>query len=587
MPRTKISEFSATPANNTDIDSINIAEGCAPSGINDAIRELMAQLKDFQTGAAGDSFNGPIGATTAGTGAFTTISATGAITSTLATGSAPLVIASTTKVTNLNADLLDGADWAAPASLGSTTPAAGAFTTLAASGAVTLSGGTANGVTYLNGSKVLTSGATLTYGGSGGNLTVGANGTAGNFETGAGGYGLVLSMTNVGPKNAIRSINNTEKKLFINDSAGGFTEILTYIDGSEAMRLTSSSLYTASGINVGIGTSSPKEKLDSRGAAVFSGDNTTGTNAYGTAAGILLSTSSDNTKARITAVSNGANSVSLVLRSLSSGSAVDAVTIDPSGNLGLGVTPSAWNTSNAVKALQFGGGSLWNYNDDRIIIAQNYYNAIGGADKYIANGYATAYRQYAGTHTWFLAPNNTSGPNATASLSDAMTLDASGNLFLGTTVVGNTNSDSFSFRAGSGGAGAAFINHSNGTASGILYVGFGYNGSQIGTITQSGTTAVAYNTSSDYRLKNITGPITTSGAYIDSLNPVEGTWKADGSTFVGLIAHEVQEASRTTVATGTKDGAEMQGMDYSSAEIIANLIAEVQSLRQRLSAANL
>ena len=55
MAKTKISEFSATPANNTDIDSINIAEGCAPSGINDAIRELMAQLKDFQTGAVGDS----------------------------------------------------------------------------------------------------------------------------------------------------------------------------------------------------------------------------------------------------------------------------------------------------------------------------------------------------------------------------------------------------------------------------------------------------------------------------------------------------------------------------------------------------
>lgn len=54
MPKTKISEFSATAGNNTDIDGINIAEGCAPSGINDAIRELMAQLKDFQAGDAGD-----------------------------------------------------------------------------------------------------------------------------------------------------------------------------------------------------------------------------------------------------------------------------------------------------------------------------------------------------------------------------------------------------------------------------------------------------------------------------------------------------------------------------------------------------
>ena len=55
MPRAKISEFSTTPGDNTDIDGINIAEGCAPSGINDAIRELMAQLKDFQSGAAGDN----------------------------------------------------------------------------------------------------------------------------------------------------------------------------------------------------------------------------------------------------------------------------------------------------------------------------------------------------------------------------------------------------------------------------------------------------------------------------------------------------------------------------------------------------
>jgi len=54
MAKTKISEFSSTPANNTDIDSINIAEGCAPSGINDAIRELMSQLKDWQAGLSGD-----------------------------------------------------------------------------------------------------------------------------------------------------------------------------------------------------------------------------------------------------------------------------------------------------------------------------------------------------------------------------------------------------------------------------------------------------------------------------------------------------------------------------------------------------
>jgi len=56
MPKTKISEYSVTNSSNTDIEGINIDEGCAPSGINNAIRELMVHLKEFQTGASGDAF---------------------------------------------------------------------------------------------------------------------------------------------------------------------------------------------------------------------------------------------------------------------------------------------------------------------------------------------------------------------------------------------------------------------------------------------------------------------------------------------------------------------------------------------------
>lgn len=54
MSKDKVSEWSSTPSNNTDIGGINIAEGCAPSGINNAIRELMAQVKDMQAGTDGD-----------------------------------------------------------------------------------------------------------------------------------------------------------------------------------------------------------------------------------------------------------------------------------------------------------------------------------------------------------------------------------------------------------------------------------------------------------------------------------------------------------------------------------------------------
>lgn len=79
MAKTKISEYSSTANSNTDIASINIDEGCTPSGINNAIRALMAQLKDFQQGTNSDSFNGPVGSTTASTGAFTTLTTTSTI----------------------------------------------------------------------------------------------------------------------------------------------------------------------------------------------------------------------------------------------------------------------------------------------------------------------------------------------------------------------------------------------------------------------------------------------------------------------------------------------------------------------------
>ena len=55
MAKTKISEYDVNASNNTDIDGININEGCTPSGINNAIREVMAHLKDFQSGVSGDT----------------------------------------------------------------------------------------------------------------------------------------------------------------------------------------------------------------------------------------------------------------------------------------------------------------------------------------------------------------------------------------------------------------------------------------------------------------------------------------------------------------------------------------------------
>jgi len=74
MPKTKISQYDSTSAGanlNTDIAGINIDEGCAPSGINNAIRTLMAQIRDLQSGVSGDS----IPVTAGGTGANSAASA--------------------------------------------------------------------------------------------------------------------------------------------------------------------------------------------------------------------------------------------------------------------------------------------------------------------------------------------------------------------------------------------------------------------------------------------------------------------------------------------------------------------------------
>jgi len=67
MAKNKISEYSATSADNTDISNINIAEGCSPANVNNAIRTLMAQIKDLQAGTSGDTI--PI--TAGGTGSTT------------------------------------------------------------------------------------------------------------------------------------------------------------------------------------------------------------------------------------------------------------------------------------------------------------------------------------------------------------------------------------------------------------------------------------------------------------------------------------------------------------------------------------
>ena len=89
MAKTKISEYSATSASNTDISNINIAEGCSPANVNNAIRTVMAQLKDQQDGTSGDPFTVAGTLTSSGT-----LAVTGALTLDGAAGTSGQVLTS-------------------------------------------------------------------------------------------------------------------------------------------------------------------------------------------------------------------------------------------------------------------------------------------------------------------------------------------------------------------------------------------------------------------------------------------------------------------------------------------------------------
>jgi hypothetical protein len=265
---------------------------------------------------------------------------------------------------------------------------------------------------------------------------------------------------------------------------------------------------------------------------------------------------------------------------------------------------------------------------------------------------APGYAQATGSHVWFTAPSGTAG-NA-ISFTQAMTLDASGNLAVGTSTT--TNAKMFSFvndatlpglgvrqdgaapiqiwqgpagaeraRITSGGdllvgdttgndgrikvdgtsngancavwaknAGGATsptqVLWNNGTSGDNKFVEF-YTETSVtirGSITYNRAGGlVAYNTTSDYRAKDILGPVANTGATIDSLKVYEGQMKGATQSRPMLVAHEAQEVTPYAVS-GVKDEVNEDGtpkfqqIDVSS--LVPLLIAEIQNLRARVAA---
>ena len=169
---------------------------------------------------------------------------------------------------------------------------------------------------------------------------------------------------------------------------------------------------------------------------------------------------------------------------------------------------------------------------------------------------------------------------------EAMRIDTSGNFLFNTTQTSATNTQGMFVKAGADTY--ASIGHASGVGSGNAYALFLYDGTAIGTITQNGTTGVLYNITSDYRLKTVIAPVTNAGQRIDALQPIEYDWKVNGGRTRGFLAHQFAEVYPNSVS-GEKDAIDKEGkpkyqsMQAATSEVMADLIAEIQSLRKRVA----
>jgi len=397
-------------------------------------------------------------------------------------------------------------------------------------GSVVLSGGTANGVAYLNTSKQLTTGSALVFDGT--NLSVGTTAlSGGKFSTIA---DLTLVNGLVIRDSATTYANNDNYLLLQNSTgttAGGLTHpasgslgvwgnddirFLQSAAATELMRLTSTSLYTASTINVGIGTSSPDGPLQ----VSFSNAQTGQFNAGASTLYLTNTNTTDNNWSQI-----------------------------------------YFTDSDGGAAAATFGAQYTNH----------------------ANDYAEL----------SFATRGASG------LAERIRIDSSGNLIVGATSAYDASYRGIQAINTTGGDCAVFtttgfsgtvVRWNKATSGDNQFIDF-FTETSItprGSITYNRTAGlVAYNQTSDYRAKDISGPITNSGALIDSVPVYMGKMKDATQERPMFIAHETPAYAHT----GEKDAVDADGkpvyqqMDASA--LIPVMWAEIQSLRKRLAAAGI
>ena len=209
----------------------------------------------------------------------------------------------------------------------------------------------------------------------------------------------------------------------------------------------------------------------------------------------------------------------------------DRMMLDASGKLSNSASSSNVASFNGTG----GSGGYVTFENSAVV-----YGDIGTANQIVSGGSVSDFGINArGARNLIFGTNN----------AERVRIDASGNLLVGATSASLTDSDSFVF-AKTGKYGA--FQHSTGTVTASRYLYFAYAGAEIGSITQNGTTATSFNTTSDHRLKENVRPSNASRFCDIQFRDFE--W-IDGRHDCGVIAHELQAIYPDRVF-GEKDATE-------------------------------